>query len=170
MTQVEIGTWIEEAFKREGVGRDSWSFSDPEHSSVNDGMDIQVNFELKYRGTPEQSEKLSLLAPRTLGAPDSSAQIEVFIEGVREKVRTIKGRIRPREERSEVSQWVETEDRLPEEGARRLAFQTTEREFIGHYRKGRFVAETPATFEGGSTEWEPQGIVRWRLREENELP
>lgn len=69
-----------------------------------------------------------------------------------------------------MSPWVETTDWLPEEGATRLAFQDDQgRAFSGHYRRGRFVAELPATPEGGSTEWEPQGIVRWRLKEENEL-
>ena len=57
-------------------------------------MDVREDIELKYLGTPDESEKLSLLHPRTLGATDAALQREAFIEAVCEKVRAIKLRIK----------------------------------------------------------------------------
>jgi hypothetical protein len=68
------------------------------------------------------------------------------------------------------SRWTATTVSLPEENSTRLAFTDDERFFKGHFRKGRFLAETPPDAQTGtSVTWQPEGITRWRRMENDEL-
>jgi hypothetical protein len=76
------------------------------------------------------------------------------------------------EVREEVSEWIETKARLPEENSGRLEFTSGKgrQTFKGYYRNGQFVAETPPDARSGaSIAWAPQDITLWRLMESDEL-
>lgn len=87
MTQVQIDNLIEEAFKMEGENRDNWKIDFDGEDIENSGTDFRVRITLNHLGTRDVAT-FTLLAPRSLGATK-----EDFINGVRERIRLIKGRV-----------------------------------------------------------------------------
>jgi hypothetical protein len=67
-----------------------------------------------------------------------------------------------------MSEWIETQDRLPEESSGPLKLHNGRQVLDGSYQQGAFMVFIPDA-EGKHVEYESQEILRWRLREADEL-